>query len=108
QPVVGIVALHDALPIFGGIIGGMFLSMASHGTDQLIVQRLLATPDLKSSQKAIIGSGIVVVIQFAIFLILGVMLYAYYGIIDIRSDEIFPKFIIEVLPPGFTGLIIAG
>lgn len=94
--------------LIGGIIGGMFLSMASHGTDQLIVQRLLATPDLKSSQKAIIGSGIVVVIQFAIFLILGVMLYAYYGIIDIRSDEIFPKFIIEVLPPGFTGLIIAG
>jgi solute:Na+ symporter, SSS family len=86
----------------------MFLSMASHGTDQLVVQRLLATPDLKSSQKAIIGSGIIVIIQFAIFLILGVMLYSYYGVVEMRSDEIFPMFIIEVLPPGLTGLIIAG
>jgi solute:Na+ symporter, SSS family len=94
--------------LIGGLIGGMFLSMASHGTDQLIVQRLLATPDLKSGQKAIIGSGIIVIIQFAVFLILGVMLYTYYGMVDIRSDEIFPMFIIEVLPAGLTGLIIAG
>ena len=94
--------------LIGGVIGGVFLSMASHGTDQLIVQRLLATPDLKSSQKAIIGSGIIVIIQFAVFLILGVMLYAYYGTLEVRSDEIFPIFIIEVLPPGLTGLIIAG
>ncbi len=94
--------------LIGGLIGGMFLSMASHGTDQLIVQRLLATPDLKSSRKAVIGSGVIVIIQFAIFLILGVMLYAYYGVLDMRSDEIFPTFIIEVLPPGITGIIIAG
>jgi SSS family transporter len=94
--------------LFGGLIGGMFLSMASHGTDQLIVQRLLAAPDLKSSRKAVIGSGIIVIIQFAVFLILGVMLYAHFGKLDIRSDEIFPLFIIEVLPSGLTGLIIAG
>lgn len=94
--------------LIGGLVGGMFLSMASHGTDQLIVQRLLAAPDLKSRRKAIIGSGIIVIIQFAVFLILGVMLYAYYGRLDIRSDEIFPMFIIEVLPSGLTGLIIAG
>jgi Na+/proline symporter len=92
----------------GGIIGGTFLSMASHGTDQLIVQRLFATKNLRSAQKAIIGSGIIVIIQFAIFLVLGVMLYAYYGSLNIKSDEIFPKFIIEVLPPGITGIIIAG
>ena len=54
------------------------------------------------------GSGFIVIIQFAIFLVLGVMLYAYYGPLDIRSDEIFPQFIIEALPPGVTGLIIAG
>lgn len=94
--------------LVGGLIGGMFLSMASHGTDQLIVQRLLATPDLKNSQKAIVTSGVIVIIQFAIFLILGVMLYVYYGSLEIRSDEVFPKFIIEVLPPGVTGFIIAG
>lgn len=92
----------------GGIIGGTFLSMASHGTDQLIVQRLFATKNLRSAQKAIIGSGVIVIIQFAIFLALGVMLYSYYGSLSIKSDEIFPKFIIEVLPPGITGIIIAG
>lgn len=94
--------------LIGGVLGGAFLSMASHGTDQLIVQRLLATKSLKSSQRAIIGSGVIVIIQFAIFLIVGVMLYAYYGQINVKSDEIFPMFIINVLPPGLTGLIIAG
>ncbi len=99
--------LSNPYTLLGGIIGGAFLSMASHGTDQLVVQRLLAIKDLKGSQKAIIGSGIIVIMQFAIFLILGVLLYAYYGPMDLRSDEIFPKFIIEVLPVGLTGLIIA-
>ena len=98
----------DPYTLFGGIFGGMFLSMASHGTDQLIVQRLFATKNLKDGQKAVIGSGIIIVIQFAIFLILGVMLYAYYGSINVKSDEIFPLFIIKVLPAGFTGIIIAG
>ncbi|MBT8378373.1 MAG: sodium:solute symporter [Ignavibacteria bacterium] len=94
--------------MFAGIIGGAFLSMASHGTDQLIVQRLLATKNLKSAKKAVIGSGIIIVFQFAFFLVVGILLYAYYGSMDIRSDEIFPKFIIEVLPAGISGLIIAG
>lgn len=92
----------------GGLVGGAFLSMASHGTDQLIVQRLLSTRNLKDSQKAIIGSGVIVILQFAIFLVLGVMLYAYYGSLNVKSDEIFPMFIINVLPPGVTGIIIAG
>ena len=94
--------------LLGGVLGGMFLSMASHGTDQLIVQRLFATRNLKDGQKAVIGSGIIIVFQFAIFLILGVMLYAYYGTINVKSDEIFPMFIINVLPHGVTGIIIAG
>ena len=94
--------------LIGGLVGGAFLSMASHGTDQLIVQRLLSTRNLKDSQKAVIGSGVIVIFQFAIFLVLGVMLYAYYGTINAKSDEIFPMFIINVLPPGVTGIIIAG
>ncbi len=94
--------------LIGGILGGAFLSMASHGTDQLIVQRLLTTKNLKGSQKAVIGSGIIVIFQFAIFLLLGVLLYCYYGKMNIRSDEIFPMFIINVLPEGLSGLIIAG
>ena len=99
--------LTDPYTLIGGLIGGAFLSMASHGTDQLVVQRLLAIKDLKGSQKAIVGSGIIVIMQFAIFLFLGVLLFAFYGPMDLRSDEIFPKFIIEVLPIGLTGLIIA-
>ncbi len=94
--------------LIGGLIGGAFLSMASHGTDQLVVQRLFATKTLKDSQKAVIGSGVIVIVQFAIFLIVGVMLYVYYGRLDIKSDEIFPLFIINVLPAGVTGIIIAG
>lgn len=94
--------------LLSGIIGGTFLSMSSHGTDQLIVQRLLAAKNLNDSKKAIITSGIVVIFQFALFLVLGVLLYSYYGQMDIRSDEVFPKFIIEVLPTGIKGFIIAG
>jgi solute:Na+ symporter, SSS family len=98
----------DPYTVIGGVLGGTFLSMASHGTDQLIVQRLFATKNLKSAQKAIIGSGVIVILQFVIFLVLGVMLYSYYGTLNVRSDEIFPRFIIEVLPSGITGIIIAG
>lgn len=94
--------------LVAGIIGGAFLSMASHGTDQLIVQRLLATKNLKNAQKAIIGSGVIIIFQFAIFLLVGVLLFAYYGKLNMRSDEIFPYFIIHVIPTGLKGLIIAG
>lgn len=94
--------------LLGGLIGGAFLSMASHGTDQLIVQRVLSTKNQHDGQKAIIGSGVIVIIQFAIFLIVGVMLYAFYGKLDLKSDEIFPMFIINVLPSGISGIIVAG
>jgi len=94
--------------LIGGLIGGAFLSMASHGTDQLIVQRLLSTKSLKDSKKAIITSGIIVIMQFVIFLVVGILLYVYYGQLDIKSDAVFPKFIIEVLPSGLFGFIIAG
>lgn len=93
--------------LFAGIIGGAFVSMASHGADQLVVQRLLTAGNLRKAQAAVIGSGIIVVFQLALFLILGVMLFAYYGKIDIKTDEVFPLFIINVLPSGVKGLIIA-
>jgi SSS family solute:Na+ symporter len=104
--------------VLGGILGGAFLSMASHGTDQLIVQRLLTTKSLKAGKKAIIGSGILVIFQFTLFLLVGLGLYALYGTYDLaeigtkigitKSDEIFPIFILEKLPVGFSGIIIAG
>jgi SSS family transporter len=91
------------------ILGGAFLSMASHGTDQLIVQRLLATDSVRNSQKAIITSGFFVALQFLFFLIIGVALYAFYGGQPFtKSDEVFSKFIVEQLPSGISGFIIAG
>jgi len=92
----------------GGLIGGAFLSMASHGIDQLIVQRLLTTGSVKSSRKALIGTGIIVIFQFAIFLFLGSLLYVYYGGASITPDEVFPTFIVQEMPTGLSGLIIAG
>ncbi len=77
--------------LLSGLIGGAFLSMSSHGTDQLIVQRLLAAKDLGESKKALVTTGVIIIFQFALFLIVGVLLYAYYGLIDVKSDEIFPK-----------------
>lgn len=94
--------------LLGGVLGGAFLSMASHGTDQLVVQRLLASKNLSEGRKAIIGSGVIVVFQFVLFMLVGVLLYAYYGPLPLKSDEIFPKFILEQLPPVITGIIVAG
>ncbi len=91
------------------VLGGAFLSMASHGTDQLIVQRLLATNSLKNSQKAVIASGFFVGIQFLFFLLIGVALYAFYHAFPFKDgDQIFPKFIVEQLPSGVSGIIVAG
>ncbi|MBS1518497.1 MAG: sodium:solute symporter [Bacteroidetes bacterium] len=105
--------------LIGGLIGGAFLAMASHGTDQLIVQRLLTCKDKRSSQKAVVMSGVIVIIQFAIFLVIGIMLYALYQGADFKnlavngqnltkSDEIFPMFIVQSLPVGLAGLVVAG
>ena len=93
---------------WAGIMGGTFLSVGSHGVDQMTVQRLLACRDLKAGQKAIIGSGFAVIFQFLLFLGVGVGLWAFYqGRPFERSDEIFARFILEELPPGITGLLIA-
>lgn len=99
----------DARWILTGLVGGAFLSMASHGVDHLIVQRLLASRSLRDARKALIGSGFVVIAQFALFLVVGVGLYAFYqGQQFATPDEIFPRFIVEELPPGVTGIVIAG
>ncbi len=90
------------------IIGGAFLSMASHGADQLIVQRVLATDSLKNGKKAMIGSGILVFLQFGFFLLIGIVLFTFYGSgAFTKGDIVFPDFIIHYLPSGISGLIIA-
>jgi Na+/proline symporter len=95
--------------IWAGVFGGAVFTMASHGTDQLIVQRLLTCTDQRSAQKALVGSGFVVILQFLLFLMVGLGLWAFYGGRTFDStDEIFALFIVEQLPPGLTGLLIAG
>ena len=96
---------------WAGLIGGCFLTMASHGTDQLLVQRLLTCRNQRESQKALILSGFVVLGQFALFLTIGMMLHAYYAGHPLppmaSNDEIFPAFIVRSLPHGVAGLVIA-
>jgi Na+/proline symporter len=94
--------------LWAGLIGGAFLSMASHGADQIIVQRLMASGSLADARKSLIGSGLVVLAQFGMFLLIGTGLHAFYkGEAFARPDAIFPRFIVEVMPPGLTGLVIA-
>jgi len=95
---------------WAGLIGGAFLTTASHGTDQLIVQRLLAARGQKQSVMALLSSGVWVFLQFALFLIVGVMLWAYYRVPSAsfgRADRIYPTFIVSRMPHGISGLLIA-
>lgn len=105
--------LAEPYTFLTALIGGGVFSVASHGTDQLIVQRLLTTRNLRAGQKALIGSGIVVFFQFAFFLMIGLLLYGFYDGMSASqlglatTDEIFAKFIVEELPAGLSGLIVA-
>jgi SSS family transporter len=94
--------------VFAGLLGGAFLAMASHGADQLIVQRLLSSRSLRDAQRAIIGSGLVVFVQFTLFLFIGIGLFVLFqGRTFATPDSIFPTFIIDYMPAGLVGLIVA-
>ncbi len=96
--------------LWAGIIGGAFLTTASHGTDQLIVQRLLAARNQRQSVLALLSSGVAVFFQFGLFLMVGVMLFAYYRLPSQafgRADRIYPAFIVSRMPHGVSGLLIA-
>jgi len=95
---------------WSGVIGGTFLTTASHGTDQLIVQRLLAARGEKQSVTALLSSGVAILFQFALFLTVGIMLWAYYRVPSAdfgRPDRIYPTFIVTRMPHGISGLLIA-
>lgn len=100
--------------LLGGLLGGTFLTMASHGTDQLLVQRLLGCRNRWDSQRALMLDASFILLQFGFFLVLGLCLYAFYGGVTYQqlgltaSDEVFPKFIVENLPTGVAGLVVAG
>ena len=95
--------------LFSGIVGGAFLSFASHGTDHLIVQRVLSCKDLRSARLAMVSSGVIIIFQFAVFLVLGLFIRELLGGISFpRSDDVIPHFVVHVLPPGLRGLMLAG
>ncbi len=96
---------------WAGILGGCFLTTASHGTEQLLVQRLLAARNHGESRAALLGSWVVIFIQFTLFLLIGLGLYAFYSIAKMAppqpSDRIYPEFVWRYLPPGAAGLVVA-
>jgi SSS family solute:Na+ symporter len=96
---------------WAGLIGGCFLTTASHGTEQLLVQRLLAARNLKESRAALLGSWVVIFVQFSMFLFIGLTLYVFYAQAKLPApqpaDRIYPDFVWRYLPPGVSGLIVA-
>ena len=95
---------------WAGVVGGTAFITASHGTDQLIVQRLLAARGQKQSTLALLSSGVAILFQFALFLIVGVMLWAFYRVPSAtfgKPDRIYPTFIVNQMPHGISGLLIA-
>jgi solute:Na+ symporter, SSS family len=95
--------------LFGGLIGGALISAASHGTDHIIVQRLLATRTLRAARVALVGSGLLVIAQFALFLAVGTAIWAAgQAPAGVAGDELFPRFVINHLSGGLAGLVIAG
>ena len=98
----------DPFLFITAVIGGVFLSFSSHGADYMMVQRVLGTRDLASGRKAMIGSGFFVFLQFAVFLLAGSLIYAYMGGVSMEKDREFSTFIVEHLPIGLKGLLLAG
>jgi SSS family transporter len=101
---------------WAGVIGGAFLTTATHGTDQLMVQRYLCSKDAKQATGALLASGAIVFAQFILFLFIGVMLFVFYNHsgaatlpaeIAGKADKVFPHFIVTQLPTGVVGLVIA-
>lgn len=104
-------SLTDPYVFWAGLIGGAFLTLGSHGADQLMVQRYLCARRLADAQRALWVSGLVVLAQFALFLIIGVALYAFYQVYPPaqafdRPDRVFARFIVEHMPPGLLGLVL--
>lgn len=96
---------------WAGVVGGMVLNTATHGVDQMMVQRYLAARSRGQAAFALVASGFVVLAQFALFLFIGASLWVFYGAIPaarpLGSDEVFTYFIVHYLPPGMMGLLVA-
>jgi SSS family transporter len=97
---------------WSGLIGGAFLTMATHGTDQTIVQRLLAARNQRDGRRALLASGVIVLFQFTVFLLIGVLLFVFAQHMPLlsageRTDRILPLFLVREMPTGLAGLLLA-
>ena len=106
--------LARSYTFWAGVIGGAFLTTATHGTDQLMVQRYLCSKNARQATGALLASGVIIFAQFVLFLLIGVMLFVFYrhypvlpAEIAARADRVFPHFIVTQLPHGIVGLVIA-
>jgi len=105
-------SLTKSYTFWSGLLGGTFLTMASHGTDQTMVQRLLASRNERDSKTALLASGLIIFAQFALFLVLGVMLFVYAQHFALANpggdpDKIYPQFIVRSMPVGLVGIVLA-
>ncbi|MFN8058611.1 MAG: sodium:solute symporter [Vicinamibacterales bacterium] len=102
---------HAVYTLWAGIAGGIALTLATHGTDQYLVQRLLSARSSRQASVGLVASGLVVFAQFILFLVIGVMLFTYYqhaGAPTLRrTDEVLPVFIVTTLSGGAAGFIVA-
>lgn len=106
--------LGRSYTFWSGVIGGAFLTTATHGTDQLMVQRYLCARNARQAAVALLSSWVVVLFQFILFLLIGAMLYVFYqkagplpAEVAAKTDRVFPHFIVTQLPPGVIGLVVA-
>ena len=98
--------------IWTGVLGGVALTLATHGTDQFLVQRLLAATSARAAATGLVVSGAVVFVQFILFLLIGVMLYTFHLHVPLevplaRTDQVLPHFVVHYLPSGVAGFIVA-
>lgn len=98
--------------IWAGLLGGVALTLSTHGTDQFLVQRLLSAKNQQAAARGLVLSGFIVFAQFVLFLLIGVMLHTYYQQVPLpqaltRTDQILPIFVVNELTNGLAGFIIA-
>jgi len=106
------VTLSQPYTLWAGVIGGIALTLSTHGTDQFLVQRLLAARSAREASRGLVLSGIVVLLQFVLFLVIGIMLFTYYQQVPLprtlaRNDEVLPTFVVTALSHGAAGFIVA-
>jgi SSS family transporter len=104
--------LNRPYTIWAGVLGGIALTLSTHGTDQFLVQRLLSAQSAKAAARGLVLSGFIVFAQFVVFLLIGVMLFVYYQQTPLprpltRTDEILPIFVVSSLSHGLAGFIVA-